>query len=147
MGGVNLGRIAVALDGSGHAERALDLGIDLARRYGASLVLISVVSPPPRVVISPLAPLPDAEDTTPLHEELLSRSKRRAEDAGARDAVTVLLRGHVVDALTEYLETHPMDLLVMGSRGLSASSRLLLGSVSDAVVHHAPCPVLILRDT
>ena len=43
------------------------------------------------------------------------------------------------------LEQNPTDLLVVGSRGLSAARRLLLGSVSTALVNHAPCPVLVVR--
>ncbi len=145
MGGTDLARIAVALDGSGHAEHALDLAIDLARRYGASLVVISVVPQQSTMTLSPLAPVAIPPDLTPLHEELLSRAKAKAENVGARDVVTVRLQGHVVDTLVTYLGTHPVDLLVMGSRGLSSPARLFLGSVSDAVVHHAPCPVLIVR--
>ncbi len=145
MNGADLTRIAVALDGSGHAERALELAINLARRYGASLVLISVVPLPSTMILSPLAPGSAPVDVTPLHEELLARAKRKAEEAGAHDVVTVRLEGHVSDAIVTYLETRPMDLLVLGSRGLSTTARLFLGSVSDAVVHHAPCPVLVVR--
>jgi nucleotide-binding universal stress UspA family protein len=50
-----------------------------------------------------------------------------------------------VDEILAFLYQHPTDLLVLGSRGLSAARRLLLGSVSTAMVTHAPCPVLVVR--
>ncbi|HXQ48156.1 MAG TPA: universal stress protein, partial [Thermoplasmata archaeon] len=53
--------------------------------------------------------------------------------------------GVIVDELLALLEQHPIDLLVIGSRGLSTARRLLLGSVSTAMVTHAPCPVLVVR--
>jgi nucleotide-binding universal stress UspA family protein len=145
MSGTDLARIAVALDGSGHAEHALDLGISLARHYDASLVLISIVPFQPALPLAAGAPIVVPEDLTPVYDQLLSGAKATAEHAGAREVTTVRLEGHIADALVDYLEAHPMDLLIMGSRGLSAPGRLFLGSVSDAVVHHAPCPVLIVK--
>lgn len=144
MTGTGLTRVAVALDGSDHADHALDLAISLARHYAASLLVVSVVPPLPTVSYSAVAPPAIPEDLTPFHEELLTRAKKKAEDSGVRDVVTVLLEGHVSDTLVTYFKHHPTDLLVMGSRGLSASTRLFLGSVSDFVVHHTPCPILIV---
>jgi nucleotide-binding universal stress UspA family protein len=147
MADIALSKIGVALDGSGHADHALDMAMSLARRYSASLVLISVV--PLQIVLpmAPGAPMTIPEDLTPLHDQLLANAKKKAEGAGIRSVITVRLEGHVVDTLVSYLEQNPLDLMVMGSRGLSAPGRLFLGSVSDALVHHAPCPVLIARET
>lgn len=144
MSETDLTRIAVALDGSDHADHALDFAISLARHYAASLVVVSVVPPPPTVSYSAVAPPVIPDDLTPFHEELLRRAKKKAEDSGVRVVVTVRLGGHVSDTLVTYFKDHSTDLLVMGSRGLSSSTRLFLGSVSDYVVHHAPCPVLIV---
>ncbi|MCI4360112.1 MAG: universal stress protein, partial [Thermoplasmata archaeon] len=57
---------------------------------------------------------------------------------------TVALEGEVTDALVGYLEHHPQDLVVVGSRGLSRGRRLLLGSVSTELVQRLPAPVLVV---
>lgn len=141
-----LHRIAVAIDGSENADRALDLAADLAARYGATLVLISVV--PPSVVPSfggPVLEPPSPEAMEEVFDQLLASRRARVQHPRIREIVTVRREGTVVDELVGYLEEQPADLLVMGSRGLSAGRRLFLGSVSDALVHHAPCPVLVTR--
>ncbi|MFB4166911.1 universal stress protein [Virgibacillus sp. JSM 102003] len=49
------------------------------------------------------------------------------------------------DKLCEYAEDHEMDLIIVGSRGLGGVKKLLLGSVSTNIVHHATCPILIIK--
>lgn len=53
--------------------------------------------------------------------------------------------GKAADTLCDLAGHLGADLVIVGSRGLGAGRRLILGSVSDRVVHHAPCPVLVLR--
>lgn len=53
--------------------------------------------------------------------------------------------GNSRDAIVETAKTEKIDVVVVGSRGLGTLSRLLLGSVSDYVVKHSPCPVLVAR--
>lgn len=58
---------------------------------------------------------------------------------------TLVRRGHPAEEILLAAESHPTDLIVVGSSGLSGVSRFLLGSVSDRVARHAPCPVLLAR--
>ncbi len=71
---------------------------------------------------------------------------KEAEDAGLK------VRGEIVEnaqsavqAITEYASNSKIDLIVMGTRGLTGFRKLLLGSVSNGVVSHAPCSVLVVR--
>lgn len=141
-----LQRIVVAIDGSESADRALDLAADLAARYGAKLELVAVV-PPVSVPMygGPIYEPPSRESLEAVYDQCLTSRKSRAQNPRIREVVTVRLNGIIVEELVAYLEKDPPDLLVMGSRGLSAGRRLFLGSVSDALVHHAPCPVLVVR--
>ena len=79
------------------------------------------------------------------YDQMLADRRTRVGDPRIPRVETVRLEGPVVEELVTYLERDPPDLLVLGSRGLSAGRRLLMGSVSDALVHHAPCPVLVVR--
>jgi nucleotide-binding universal stress UspA family protein len=139
-----LKKLIVAVDGSDSSEKALALAIDLAKSLSASLTLVTVAVfhalPAPTAAATPM--VHDAEVKS--DQELLARLQAEAAKAGVK-ATTVLLDGLVAEEILHYLDEHPYDLLIMGARGLSTGQRLLLGSVSDAVVHHAKLPVLIVR--
>ena len=147
MAEVQLARIAVALDGSEHANRALEFAIDLARRYGSALDVLGVAPLVP-VYVAPAEPWIPAgvpESELAHYREVVDKGVLAAQNAGLTRVKGVCLEGVIVDELLAQLDANPPDLLVMGSRGLSAAKRLLLGSVSDAVAHHVRCPVLIVR--
>jgi nucleotide-binding universal stress UspA family protein len=147
MAEVQFARIAVATDGSPHAERALEIATDLARRYGSSITVLGVAPLVPMYIGSTEAWVPtEVPDTEIEHyRKLVDTTVARVKAAGIGGVTGVCLEGVIVDEIVGYLEQNPADLLVMGSRGLSAGRRLLLGSVSDAIVHHAKCPVLVVR--
>lgn len=142
-------RITVAIDGSHFGESALDCAIDLSKHYGSQLVVLSIAAIVPVYVPSaePYVPssLPDGELSH--YRDIVEAGVRRAEAAGVRGVTGICEEGVVVDEILAHLEHHPTDLLVVGSRGRSAARRLLLGSVSSAMVTHAPCPVLVVRPT
>lgn len=145
----SLHRITVAIDGSPTAETALDYAIDLAHRYGSALVVVAVAPIVP-VYISSTEPfvasgMPPSE--MGHYQQLVEAAVKRAESAGVSSVTGIAYEGVVVDEILGHLAQHPADLLVVGSRGLSTAKRILLGSVSSAVVNRAPCPVLVVRPT
>jgi nucleotide-binding universal stress UspA family protein len=142
-------RITVAIDGSPNAENALDYAIDLARRYGGELVVVSVAPIVP-VYISqtePFVPAGVPASEIGQYQQIVEAAVKRAGAAGVTGVTGVSYEGVVVDEILTHLEEHPADLFIIGSRGLSTAKRLLLGSVSTAIVNHAPCPVLVVRPT
>jgi nucleotide-binding universal stress UspA family protein len=60
---------------------------------------------------------------------------------------TEVQMNHVIDTVVKHVEAHHADLLVVGSRDLTKSERRYLGSVSESLLRHAPCSVLIVRGT
>jgi nucleotide-binding universal stress UspA family protein len=139
--------ITVAVDGSPNSSVALDDAIDLAQHYSATLTVVAVAPLVP-VYVAPAEPfspgiIPPSE--LPRYKAIVDASVQRARAAGIATVSGYAQEGVVVDELLDLLEKHPTDLLVMGSRGLSTTKRIFLGSVSSALVAHAPCPVLVIR--
>jgi nucleotide-binding universal stress UspA family protein len=138
--------ILVAVDGSQQSMAACAYGALLASCFGAQLTLVHVATPAPR---SGVDPLPQAG----LRAETVARANG---ERNLRDAHTLI--GAQVRSSTELHFGDPAtvictraaqlgaDLIVMGTRGLGALDRLVLGSVSTAVSHRAPCSVLLVRE-
>ncbi len=141
------GRIVVATDGSETADAAVTVAVDLALRY-ASELLVLAVAPLAPVFASPSEPfVPPTvpESSVPRYREIVEAAVDRAQKAGVESVTGVCEEGVVVDEVLGRLAQDGADLLVVGSRGLSTAKRILLGSVSTALVTHAPCPVLVVR--
>jgi nucleotide-binding universal stress UspA family protein len=140
-------RIVVAIDGSKFAERALDVAIDLARHYESELTVLAV-APVQAVFVSatePWVPSEVPESESKAYREVVEQAVRKCQASGVAPVTGICLEGVITDEIISHVERHPTDLLILGSRGLSAAKRLLLGSVSDAVSHHVLCPVLLVR--
>lgn len=134
--------ILVAVDGSRQASDALDLAIDLAKRYQARLTLLHAF---PHV--SDLLGTPHYEHLlaarTLIGEQLLESA--RAQVGDAMSVETHLIEGPPAPAILRVADDERVDLIVMGSRGHGQIGGLLLGSVSNAIAQRAQCPVLIFH--
>jgi nucleotide-binding universal stress UspA family protein len=142
-------RITVAVDGSKYAERALEVAISLAKKYDSELTVLSV-APVEMVYVSAAQPWVPTEvpgGETPEFQGFVEAAVRKCQDAGVTAVTGVCLEGVITDEIIGHLEESPTDLLVIGSRGSSAAKRLFLGSVSDALIHHVQCAVLVVRLT
>ncbi len=140
-------RIMVAIDGSPESQEALATAIDLADRYGSELTILTVAPLVPVYLPStgPYVTTAMAESQVPRYRELVDVAVKQAQESGVTAVTGLCHEGVVVDEILSYLDTNPTDLVVVGSRGLSATKRLLIGSISSALVTHAPCPVLVVR--
>ncbi len=136
-------RIVVGVDGSPSSIRALEWAIRQARLTGDVIDAIYAWH-----VATSYGPVVDVPDYGALGQEIMSKAIAEAQAATSETGASGQIRPHVV-------EGHPVqvlldaargaDLVVVGSRGHGGFSGALLGSVSQNVVHHAPCPVLIMR--
>ena len=140
-------RITVAIDGSPNSEDALDAAIDLVARAQGELTIVAVAPLVPVYLpsASPYVSAPVQRGETKQYQALVDAAVKRAHDSGANAATGVCLEGVVVDEILSFVERNPCDMIVVGSRGLSATKRLVIGSISSALVTHAPCPVLVVR--
>ncbi|KPV64784.1 MAG: Universal stress protein [Candidatus Bathyarchaeota archaeon BA1] len=134
------------VDGSEYSDRALQHAIDTATKYSSEICLIHVVS-----TIRDLITGPETHTYIDVSRELeesgrriLSSTHQLVEKAGLK-VTTKLEHGQPADRIVRIAKDKGFDLIVIGSRGLSAIKGFLLGSVSDKVTHHATCPVLVVK--
>jgi len=133
--------ILVAIDGSTYTQLTLPAAIELAKKFDSEILVLHVSEHDRgRAVVfsveSPAAAtkLVAAEVKTAREAGITTKGELR--DVGA---------GHVANAVVETAETHGIDLIVMGSRGLSDVQGLLLGSVTHRVMQTANIPVLVIK--
>ncbi|MGQ9461039.1 MAG: universal stress protein [Candidatus Bathyarchaeaceae archaeon] len=131
---IKLSKILVAIDGSETAEKALRYSVQLAKKHKAKITLLNVgesklFSFKPEVVRE-------------AGEHVLSDAAAKVKGLKLN---TRLEFGSPAETIIEVAEKENYDLIVVGSRGISRVKRFLLGSISDDVIHHAKCSVLIVR--
>jgi nucleotide-binding universal stress UspA family protein len=140
--------IMLATDGSPTAEKATESAIELAQKLDTELIVVSVWEIPYTTV--GLAPAPVAGDLAQLSEndarKVAADAAARAEEAGV-ETRTVVVRGITVREICAAAEKFEPRFLVIGSHGWGVVRRALFGSVSTGVLHHAKCPVVVVRRT
>ena len=136
--------ILLGVDGSKNALHAAKTAGDLARTMNSKILRIVVAFDPvppylgePNLQAAISARVKEADEI--LHKAI----KAVGEIPG--EIHTEVLEGSPAEAILDVAKTRKCDLIVMGSRGLGRLTGLLLGSQSQKVVQHAPCPVLIVR--
>ena len=139
------GGIVVGHDGSKCSQEALQWAAALAARAGLELHVVrawAMMSAPQPSTWAPgfVPPLSDYEKA--VHDELVGHVRAARLDPSVRVTCHVVHKAPAQGLMTA---AQGADLLVMGARGRGGFSGLLLGSVSDQLVHHAPCPVTVIR--
>jgi nucleotide-binding universal stress UspA family protein len=143
-------KILLPSDGSDYALRAAAAAAELAKALGASVTVLHVFTMPTTQMAVPGAPGVDVESGAlnayieQVQDAVAKRTGRVLDEAGV-PYTTLLEAGHPAEVIVRIAEDDGYDLIVIGSRGLSAIQSFLLGSVSDKVSHHAHCPVLIVK--
>ncbi len=145
-------KILLAVDGSAYSDAAVDEVVHRPWPLQSEVKVITAAETPLMVGMEPWA-------SSPEYFEKLEKSVREAAMAVIESALLKLksiedktlkisseiIQGPTRQVIVEEAERWGADLIVLGSRGLGAWNRLLLGSVSSAVVHHAKCSVEIVR--
>jgi nucleotide-binding universal stress UspA family protein len=146
-------KILLATDGSKESDAAINALKNLSFKEGDEIKIISVVDMAVPMAIDIYGGyLPDTtemEKTAREHAaKILKETCERLDDICGSDKITMtsdVLFGSPESRIVETAEEIGADLIIVGSHGYSRWERLLLGSVSDSVVHHAPCSVLVVR--
>jgi len=146
-------KILLATDGTKYAEAAAQMLANLNLTAGDEVKVISIVDAQVPLAIDVYGGyLPDTTElekaTKDNAEKVVEGTSKKVNEmlAGTNVAVTSdVLYGTAESRIVETAEEMHADLIVIGSHGYKAWERMLLGSVSNSVVHHAPCSVLVVR--
>jgi nucleotide-binding universal stress UspA family protein len=143
-------KILLATDGSKFSNKAADYGLDMAKKLGADVIALYVMN----LKHFELYALEHHDDITGYEDENLRMRKEgedaldyvvtRAREKGA-SLTTRIVRGYPADEIIKMAKDEGIDLIIVGNLGRTGIERMLMGSVSEAVVRKAPCPVLVVR--
>jgi nucleotide-binding universal stress UspA family protein len=134
-------RILVATDGSRYSKVAAERAIDFAKSYGGELRVVSVVDVPSEFY----AEAPNAvDDMIDKAKEFVRDIRVQAESAGIK-AESFVGEGEAYQIITDLARKQEANIIVMSSHGRTGLKRLLMGSVAEKVIGHAPCPALVVR--
>ena len=145
---MNVKTILVPTDFSDDAANALSTAVELARLFGARIVVVHAY----HVDIPMTTPMAGGYTLPPgFYEELRSQATARVEEVAKEvadqgvEASGVALSESPSSAVVAYAESLSADLIVMGTRGRTGLKHVVLGSVAERVVRTAPCPVLTVK--
>lgn len=145
-----VGKLLIATDGSKFSNKAVDYAVDMAKQLHYDVIALYVLN----LKHFELYALQHHDDITGYEEEDL-KLKREGEEAlayatqkGKEAGVHVIakiVRGYPPEQIMKVARDEVVNLIAVGHLGKTGVERILLGSVSEAVVRNAPCPVLVVR--
>ena len=146
-------KILLCTDGSDDARNAAAAAIEIAQKFESQIILISVFNPAPALAVPitggpGLVPYIDTGVIQAISDEFHTRAEQSTIQMLEEGKAPYTVKhgyGHPVDGIVNAAEEENIDLIVMGSKGMGDFKRFLIGSISDGVLHHAHCPVLIVR--
>ena len=141
-----LSKILVPVDGSENSFRALEQAIFLATKIQeAQITVLYIIEDLPSLYIySPKIIEKLHADYKSEYTKILERCKEMASNSGI-NINTVLLEGDPASKIIGYSEMEKFDLIIIGSRGMGKFKEVIIGSVSNKVLHHAKCSVMLVR--
>jgi nucleotide-binding universal stress UspA family protein len=142
--------ILIATDGSKHSEKAANLGIDLAKLSGGKVAALYVADVDRRLgAIGSLSPHAIEEVVTGVRkilvdegENVTARVEEMAKNAGV-NCEKMVIEGHPASEIMRISEEKAMDIIVMGSIGITGLKKFVMGSVAEKVTRNSKVPVLL----
>ncbi len=137
-------KILVPIDFSEHSQKALEWALFLAAPTGTPLILFHIIPRPPTEWLTRMV----AEEKR-LEAELRADAEKRLQEIAVGKTIPietmVFWGGDPTSEICVLAERQGVDLIVMGTHGKTGLKRMLIGSVAERVIRHAPCSVLAIR--
>jgi len=148
-------RILVPVDGSENAARAASVAIEYAKKFEAELLVLHVIAIPAHTLAEVEGGIGGLDSSETREYFALAQQKAKpivdgvVKSAKANDVkATGIIRDNafsVVETIIDQAVDNKVDLIVIGTRGLTGFKKLLIGSISSGIVNHAHCAVLVIR--
>ena len=146
---MNIRSILLPTDFSECGNYALSYAASLARTFGASILCVHVIEPVvPTVGYSGISePLPMADIADQLEDSAERELPKFAEceECSGLAVEELIVHGEAASEIVRVAKERSVDLIVVSSHGRTGLGRILFGSTAEAVVRHAPCPVLVVK--
>jgi nucleotide-binding universal stress UspA family protein len=146
-----ISKILVAMDGSETSLRAYEYASFLAKQCNAALLIVNIFDAFERISskikqdLGEVAKQIEAEGGTAITLQMLDDYKSQAKDSGIKDVKTLIRQGNAAAEILHIADEEKADTIVIGSMGINTLKEFLLGGVSHKVIHHAKCPVTLVR--
>lgn len=139
-------KILIATDGSENAMSAVSYGIDIAKATGAEVYALYVISDVHAATARTVMGWTEAFEKylADRGEVATSYVEKAGNEAGVK-VESVFLKGNPAEQILDYAEKNNVDMIVMGTQGLTGIKKFLIGSVSENVLRHSKVPVIIVR--
>lgn len=134
--------ILVPLDGSKYSEKALLHACDMSKNYQSRLILLYVVEK--LISINPLDRKAYLRMLRKVGDNVLTKGKKIAIKQGV-DSKIVIKEGNIANEIIKLAKKEQCNLIIVGNKGLGATTRFLLGSISNKIANNSPCSVLIVK--
>jgi len=139
-----MGKILVAYDGSENSKLALKRAITNAKLRGDEIIILEVIEVEPGRYKMYGDTMNVAQEEAKKALRALGRLRQQLNEPELRIEVKTRV-GHPVEEIVKEAEESEVDVIYIGSKGLSGLSRVLMGSVAEGVVRHASCNVIVVR--
>jgi len=136
-------KILVPIDGSENGEKGLRYACQVANKLGATIIVLYVVNIP----FTGESAIIDIDSLISDGRKILEGTKKIVKEENCPRAHYELRQGfgNPGHEIVKFSKEGGFSMIIMSARGHTTLTHILIGSVSDMVVHHAPCPVLIVR--
>ena len=140
-----LSKLLIPVDGSENSLRALDHAIYLAKKTGSNITVMNVIENPPTVYVESQKLLNDLiANFRAESAKILDKCKQIAEKNDVK-IETVMGEGDAASTIVGYAQKGDFDTIIIGRRGLGRFKEMVLGSISNKVLHNAKCSVIIVK--
>lgn len=137
-------KVLVAIDGSEKSMNAAEYSIYISEKYHTQLYALNVIRVDPDLFIS--AEIPDyIVEMKNESQKYLDKVKLKAREKTIQIKTEIIASLNVAGGIVEYAKNKNINLIVIGTRGISGFKKLLIGSVASGVITYAHCPVLVVK--
>lgn len=138
-------QILIPIDFSACSKRAIDAGIAMARQFGAQVHLLHIVEPAAAAPLALAGVLPQGEMVERLEENARELIRKLVDEYGKDVKVDGLVAaGSPPLEIARFAKRNNIDLIVTATHGRTGIGHVLMGSVAERLVRHAPCPVMVV---